>query len=1097
MAFGRLAERVQCSARIDIVASPFAFAAMEERRRIWQVRKYCQVKPAIIHYARNGETAGVGAGDTDLHAGHGDYALAAMLRALVYELDADLAMISLLDEDKQYFLSGASRSFLPLAKASLESTRWYGCDTVSSAGGLCIRTIRRQREEIYEETDMAYEDYTKHLPFVTGEIASYRYYAGAPLSTPTMHNIGTVFIFREQPAAQPLDAIRTQFLLDTAAEVMKYLHESVLALDSRRASKFNEAISSMLDYTPTPPPRSVEGVAERLNRIQRSGSLGASEKRSAVLKLYAHAAHLLRETFGLEGAIFQEVPLRRGHITSLTASRLLGKAGDSPGSSIDFLSDSLVSDMVECWPNGEVFHLIERVDEPPVMVGEHECDAPELASRRRTLGLALGNAVAGAQQMLFAPLWDSSENRVASIACGWSMDYSRVFSRPSDLPPLSAFCTTVISQVSRVEEEFLQKQKSDFIGSISHEMRSPLHGTLGNLELLIAGDHTNEQHEPLLHALSSGRQLLDTIDKVLEFSQISDDVARLHTRPLLAKAKAKPRDRSDVCWPGLDDRPLLGRHDVVRFFEDMIDFVLSRASLTSVVSGPASRETLFNGPAETLRSDESPGVESPLVLLDVGLIPSTSFSFNNTAALRSIFLNLLTNAMQHTTSGCIRTSVDVVHPDAGEIDNWAGPALALNVSDCGRGIATGFTDRVFVPFTQANQLDAGVGLGLSIVKANTDALHGSVILDSDVSEGTTVKVYLPFFETGSQTLVTADAEVGADGPAPFAVQVFPGSPLRTGKRKKRSTRLVEQSLGRLFAPATVTTWTPDTACDLVVVDERDVDDFVLNIGSTTSCPVFVLQHSDKQARSDARPLQNRIVGPVTPSKVDEVVERLRAHSLHPNQLAASHRASSPPGSVADSHSRSMEVDGAASEMVPIGVQADPNYASERLHLNSISREPTLGGYEENVDGQERESEDAQLPTLLFVDDNAINLSILKKFANKCGATSIHSARDGQEAIDVFRATQQSGGVDIIFMDLSMPGVSGFEATVAIRKLEAAAAIPRTYIVALTGLVSSKDRDAAFEAGVDEYITKPANLKVVGQIVDGAKVWRKSRVPRLV
>lgn len=72
----------------------------------------------------------------------------------------------------------------------------------------------------------------------------------------------------------------------------------------------------------------------------------------------------------------------------------------------------------------------------------------------------------------------------------------------------------------------------------------------------------------------------------------------------------------------------------------------------------------------------------------------------------------------------------------------------------------------------------------------------------------------------------------------------------------------------------------------------------------------------------------------------------------------------------------------------------------------------------------------------------------------------------------------------------MPEVSGFDATSAIRQLEKdSGSEHRTYIVALTGLVSDKDRSAAYEAGVDDYVTKPAGLQKVRSIIEA---WQRKK-----
>lgn len=136
------------------------------------------------------------------------------------------------------------------------------------------------------------------------------------------------------------------------------------------------------------------------------------------------------------------------------------------------------------------------------------------------------------------------------------------------------------------------------------------------------------------------------------------------------------------------------------------------------------------------------------------------------------------------------------------------------------------------------------------------------------------------------------------------------------------------------------------------------------------------------------------------------------------------------------------------------------------------------------------------PHVLSVDDNNVNLKMLKMFVDKCGIPAAHSVSvtGGQEAIDAYKSFESKNrttlGFDIILMDLSMPGVSGFDATSRIRELEKASDVNhKAYIVALTGLVSDKDRSAAYEAGVDDYVTKPAGLQKVRDIIEA---WQKRK-----
>lgn len=132
------------------------------------------------------------------------------------------------------------------------------------------------------------------------------------------------------------------------------------------------------------------------------------------------------------------------------------------------------------------------------------------------------------------------------------------------------------------------------------------------------------------------------------------------------------------------------------------------------------------------------------------------------------------------------------------------------------------------------------------------------------------------------------------------------------------------------------------------------------------------------------------------------------------------------------------------------------------------------------------------PRLLLVDDNAVNLKVLSMYARRCSKTPSTSVSGGQEAIDAFNNALLNGDdglqrFDLIFLDLSMPEVSGFEVARRIRETEARMKDEfRTYICALTGLVSAKDRNAAYASGVDQYLVKPTKLRDLQSVIEN---WR--------
>lgn len=105
--------------------------------------------------------------------------------------------------------------------------------------------------------------------------------------------------------------------------------------------------------------------------------------------------------------------------------------------------------------------------------------------------------------------------------------------------------------------------------------------------------------------------------------------------------------------------------------------------------------------------------------------------------------------------------------------------------------------------------------------------------------------------------------------------------------------------------------------------------------------------------------------------------------------------------------------------------------------------------------------------ILVAEDNAINQRLLKRMIERLGLTA-QFAVDGREALDM----AANASFDLILMDVSMPGVSGLEATRSLRKLEAQRGGQRSWVVAITAGVSEKERKECLDAGMDDFLGKP-------------------------
>ncbi|WP_248903134.1 PAS domain S-box protein [Flavobacterium sp. K5-23] len=104
--------------------------------------------------------------------------------------------------------------------------------------------------------------------------------------------------------------------------------------------------------------------------------------------------------------------------------------------------------------------------------------------------------------------------------------------------------------------------------------------------------------------------------------------------------------------------------------------------------------------------------------------------------------------------------------------------------------------------------------------------------------------------------------------------------------------------------------------------------------------------------------------------------------------------------------------------------------------------------------------------ILLVEDNKINMLLLKTIIKRVVPdANLIEAYNGEIAVSEFNKQN----IDIIFMDIQMPIMNGYEATIAIRKLETGKDIP---IIAITAGAEKEDKEKCFNAGMNDYISKP-------------------------
>ncbi len=135
---------------------------------------------------------------------------------------------------------------------------------------------------------------------------------------------------------------------------------------------------------------------------------------------------------------------------------------------------------------------------------------------------------------------------------------------------------------------------------------------------------------------------------------------------------------------------------------------------------------------------------------------------------------------------------------------------------------------------------------------------------------------------------------------------------------------------------------------------------------------------------------------------------------------------------------------------------------------------------ENSNGSAEVGEKLQQVTILLAEDNLINRKLVERFLKLKGWQVIH-ARDGKEVVDKFAAHP---GVQMVLMDIRMPGVDGFTAATQIRNWEKENNIKkRTPIIALSAHSADSLEETIKTSGMDGYLSKPINPEEMFRLIE--------------
>jgi PAS domain S-box-containing protein len=155
----------------------------------------------------------------------------------------------------------------------------------------------------------------------------------------------------------------------------------------------------------------------------------------------------------------------------------------------------------------------------------------------------------------------------------------------------------------------------------------------------------------------------------------------------------------------------------------------------------------------------------------------------------------------------------------------------------------------------------------------------------------------------------------------------------------------------------------------------------------------------------------------------------------------------------------------------------PLRLASKVKVQSKERNRTSKGSEQRVVALSKESESNRI---LLVEDNLVNQKLAVRLLNKRGF-EVEVSENGKQALE--KLSEQE--FDLILMDCQMPVMDGFETTSAIRTKEQENGNKHIPIIAMTAHAMAGDKERCLTAGMDDYVSKPLNIKKLFEAIEKA------------
>ena len=405
---------------------------------------------------------------------------------------------------------------------------------------------------------------------------------------------------------------------------------------------------------------------------------------------------------------------------------------------------------------------------------------------------------------------------------------------------------------------------------------------------------------------------------------------------------------------------------------------------------------------------------------------------SDSTRLRQILLNLLGNAVKFTHHGEITITVNARQLTEGHGDTPSRYELQFAVTDTGIGIRPDRMDRLFQSFSQVDNSTTrkygGTGLGLAISKRLAEMLGGTMWAESVVDQGSTFHFTI---------LAAADHT--------------PSEP--------------EFSATPLFGRRVLIVDASDTQRQLLAAHVRTWGMVPVLCGAAADAPNYLRDDLRDGLRDGMR--DGLRDGPRDGGNIDvALVDSLLPEEGDLRVLNELHRRTTPAVLLTPLGRRHLgESQRQRATVVTKPIKASQLY--ETLLQLLVGRRPPEA-HDASVRSEFDPGMGERLPLrILAVEDNATNQKLILLMLERLGYRA-DSAYHGREALEaVARHTY-----DVVLMDVQMPEMDGLEATRRIRQHPGGQ--PR--IIAMTANAMDSDRQACLAAGMDDYISKPIQVR---------------------